>query len=144
MPVKLEIYANSDAFSEQDNIDIDKLYADHPQAQARSCVEHLLTDNHTQFCAARFNDRILGGLLFAQAPADNTAAISYLCVRKATRRRHVAHDLLREMVKSSLVDNTAKIIQTIAAPAAAAELMAFLMSEGFIKDGNNFSLSMTS
>ena len=140
MPVKLEVFERSDAFSVQDKIDLEKLYADFPKPEALLSVESRLSQPNTYFYAARFNDRILGGAILEAHTSD--WAMDFLCVRKVTRRRHVAHDLLREMQKQLAEKNALTLNQTLESPAAHPELMAFLMAEGFSKSGHAFTLAL--
>lgn len=89
MPVRLEAITQP---SEQDLIDLEKIYQDFPAAIESAEVLRQSDAEHVLF-AGRFNDRLLGAMqvVFQQSCAE----IRFLCVREITRRRHVARDMLR-------------------------------------------------
>ena len=141
MPVKLNVFQSAKALSAQDVIDLDKLYCDHPHAADIPAVADLLGHESVSLYAARFNDRLLGAVFLNSQGDSDSWQMQYFCVRKLTRRRHVAHDLLREICQLEHAQG-AQLLQTIDEPGAAPELMAFLMAEGFVKKGNNFTLTL--
>ena len=140
MPVKLEVFEHVNDFSAQDKIDVKKIYTDHPQSNSLEAVESLLSQSQSYFYAARFNDRILGGAVIISQ--NDAWEVSYLCVRKITRRRHVAHDLLRELVKLPKLQEKQALTYTLLKADDSPELAAFLMAEGFRLNNNVFSLAL--
>lgn len=93
MPVVLEKVDNP---SEQDLIDLEKLYNDYPTDFRFSNLQQLLSDNpELSLYGARFNARLLGAVT-TQQTGDNIK-LDHLCVRKVTRQRNVARELLRQL-----------------------------------------------
>ncbi len=91
--------------SEQDNLDLDKLYADAPAQWLQSAPQMKGSDwamNQTlsgkRIALGRFNDRIVcAASLVAQSDSSNQAynyQIQQVCVRSITRHRGVAKQLL--------------------------------------------------
>ena len=87
-----------DAPSDQDRIDLAKIYADAPDwllaphASADALIEAGLASG--TLIAGRFNDRLLGAALLQRDEMD--WRLSYLCVRKLTRGRGVARRIIEE------------------------------------------------
>jgi GNAT superfamily N-acetyltransferase len=99
MPVHLEHISQP---TEQDWIDLGKIYSDAPQEwlinadDIKASLQELL-DNDIWFIAGRFNSRLLGAL---QAQKDgNNIILRHFCVRKITVNRGVAHQMLHHMSK---------------------------------------------
>lgn len=92
MPVYLEKVTKA---SEQDIIDLEKIYCDFPGDVKASELQKQSDSQHLLF-AARFNDRLLGAMQVVFQ--DEVAQINYLCVREVTRKRHVARDMLRLLI----------------------------------------------
>ena len=149
MPVKLETFQSTDEFSAQDNMDLIKLYADHPLTDSLPLMSEALAEGGV-FYAARFNDRILGGLVLT--PRQDSWRLSHLYVRNITRRRHVGQDLLRELLKlPTLVDKTCieyKIelaeLAAVDFDACKSEVADFLLSQKFLKQGSGYQLPIAS
>lgn len=95
MPVIVQVIATP---SEQDLIDLRKIYADAPAwlfapyADADALIEQ--ASRQGRLIAGRFNDRLLGAAILEQL--DDRWRLSHLCVRKVTRERGVARRLLDE------------------------------------------------
>lgn len=79
-------------FSDQDRIDLRKIWPEHDSSS-------LQVDHSHRLYAARFNERLLGAV---RVTLNNTqGTLEALCVREVTRRRGVGHYLLEEV----LLDN---------------------------------------
>ena len=97
MPVLLEHITQP---TEQDWIDLGKIYADAPQewlentSDIKSSLQNLL-DQDIWFIAGRFNARLLGALK-ARKEGD-TIYLSDFCVRKVTVNRGVAHQMMHHI-----------------------------------------------
>jgi hypothetical protein len=143
MPVKLETFQSADTFTAQDNIDLIKLYADHPLADNLPLVTEALEQGGV-FYAARFNDRILGGLVLT--PKQDSWYLSHLYVRNITRRRHVAQDLLRELLKLPGLADKRCIECTLPSGSISAdcqtEVQNFLVAQGFAVQGDSYQLPL--
>jgi GNAT superfamily N-acetyltransferase len=104
MPVYVETVTTP---SEQDRIDLAKIYADAPDwlfaphADGEALVSAGVVKG--ALIAGRFNDRLLGAALLERF-ADRWR-ISHLCVRNITRRRGVAARLLAEARRRAAADN---------------------------------------
>ncbi|HJE27840.1 MAG TPA: PanM family protein [Pseudomonas nitrititolerans] len=87
-----------DAPSDQDRIDLAKIYADAPDwllapyASAEALIEAGLASG--MLIAGRFNDRLLGAALLQRE--EKEWRLSHLCVRKITRGRGVARRIIEE------------------------------------------------
>ena len=87
-----------DAPSDQDRIDLAKIYADAPDwllaphASAEALIAAGLANG--SLVAGRFNDRLLGAALLQREGTD--WRLSHLCVRKVTRGRGVARRIIDE------------------------------------------------
>lgn len=83
----------------QDRIDLDKVW---PDLEMEKLAQHL--DERHRLYAARFNDRLLAGLLLEIAGTHGK--IQRLTVRDVTRRRGVGQYLLEETMRqnSSVAD----------------------------------------
>ena len=91
MPLTLEQVISP---TEQDLIDLEKLFQDYPEQTRWQDVQQWLSENpDTQIFAGRFNDRLLGAVTLTTHA--NEITINHLCVRKVTRQRAVGKDLLR-------------------------------------------------
>lgn len=94
MPVYLEHVQQA---SEQDLIDLQKLYADYPVDFSFDALQqHLQATPGTRLFAGRFNDRLLGAVALTED--GDTALLDHLCVRKLTRQRTVGRELLRNLM----------------------------------------------
>ncbi len=101
MPVTLEALNNP---SEQDLIDLQKVYKDYPLDVDWPTLQELVNkDDNCTLYAIRFNDRLLGAMTITDA-GDNLK-LEHLCVRELTRQRHVGRDLLR-LYKDELTNNS--------------------------------------
>lgn len=96
MPVFLEKISEP---TEQDLIDLKKIYADYPMHEGQPFS---LDKAKGEIFAGRFNDRLLGA--FEVADKGSHVVVVYLCVRKVTRNRHVARDMLRQFLNQLRVD----------------------------------------
>ena len=94
MPVTLETINQA---SEQDLIDLEKVYADYPSDFRWPQMQKILQQDD-QIClyGARFNARLLGAISCKKT--NDHLELNHLCVRKVTRQRHVARDLLRLLI----------------------------------------------
>ncbi len=91
MPVTLE---NIKKPTEQDLIDLNKIYLDYPGELRWTALEKELEKSPAiTLYGARFNARLLAAISFTEY--ENHIELNHLCVRKVTRQRHVARDLLR-------------------------------------------------
>ena len=91
MPVTLEEISQP---SEQDLIDLEKIYQDYPSDLRWGSLQGELQENpRMQLYAARFNARLLAAI--SCTVKDSEIHLNHLCVRKVTRQRHVGRDLLR-------------------------------------------------
>ncbi|MCY1366816.1 PanD maturation factor [compost metagenome] len=112
MPVIVETLNSP---SEQDRVDLAKIYADAPDwllvpyADAAALVEHGLAEG--LLVAGRFNDRLLGAALLVRG--EQHWRLSHLCVRKVTRHRGVARRLVEQ--SALLADKAGKSLH-LAAP----------------------------
>lgn len=94
MPVTLETIRKA---SSQDLIDLDKIYLDYPTDFRWQDIQTALQQDKTlKLFGARFNARLLGAISCQQA--EGYIELNHLCVRKVTRNRHVARDLLRLLI----------------------------------------------
>lgn len=133
MPVHLEHITQP---TEQDWIDLGKIYADAPQewltdaSNIQSSLQQLL-DQGIWLIAGRFNSRLLGAL---KAEKDgNTIYLSHFCVRKITVNRGVAHQMMHHM---STWANKNEL--TLIAKDVPQELASALKNRDFIAKGNDF------
>ncbi len=118
--------------SEQEWLDLEKLYQDYPEPFRVEELRRLLSANPaTRLFVARFNDRILGALTLATTGSNNT--IDHLCVRAVTRRRGVARDLLRQMLAAA--EGSSFLLNSCREEAT---LEALLNPFGFVRQGNQF------
>lgn len=131
MPVYLEPVTTP---SEQDLIDLTKLYADYPTPLNFAELQAALTDdNSLTLYGARFNGRLLGAI--SLKAEDNTALLNHLCVRKVTRQRTVGRELLR-----LILDKTDFRQYRLESCIDDAALDALFSKMGFSKTGNCYSL----
>lgn len=94
MPVVVE---KIDQPGSQDLADLEKIYLDYPAALRFAELQELLAANpDLALYGARFNARILGALTLKKTGSG--FQIDHLCVRKITRRRNVARELLRQVL----------------------------------------------
>lgn len=133
MPVHLEHVTQP---SEQDWIDLGKIYADAPQewlndpSDTKGSLQALL-DQGTWFISGRFNARLLGAMKAEQK--ENEILLSHFCVRNITVNRGVAHQMLHHM--SAWADKNG---YTLIAKEVPEELENSLIKRGFIKENNTF------
>jgi hypothetical protein len=133
MPVHLEHISQP---SEQDWIDLGKIYADAPQQwlsnnnDIKGSLQALL-DQGIWFISGRFNARLLGAM---QAEKEGTnVTLANFCVRKITTNRGVAHQMFHHM--GTWADANG---YTLIAKEVPAELTKALLRRGFIEDGSDF------
>lgn len=95
MPVTLELISTP---SQQDLLDLEKIYNDYPTSLRWPALQQQLADNPaTRLYAGRFNNRLLGAITVR---TDNASLmLENLCVRSITRQRNVARDILRLVMK---------------------------------------------
>lgn len=97
MPVHLEHISQP---TEQDWIDLGKIYADAPQewlsdaSDIKASLQPLL-DKQDWFIAGRFNSRLLGAMKASKE--DNNVILQHLCVRNITTNRGVAHQIMHHL-----------------------------------------------
>ncbi|MET0125516.1 MAG: acetyl-CoA sensor PanZ family protein [Pseudomonas caspiana] len=100
MPIVVE-YLQSATYQAQG--DLQKIYRDAPRwlltpfADALELIENCLEDD--TLLVAHLNDRLLGAARLQRH--DSVWELSHLCVRKATRRRGLAEQLIRQAQKSA-------------------------------------------
>ena len=94
MPVKIEKALHP---SEQDLIDLEKIYLDYPTTFRFPDLQSLLaSQSTTSLYVGRFNNRLVGALSIT---VDHQSAhLNHLCTRKITRQRNVAKDMLRQLL----------------------------------------------
>lgn len=133
MPVHLEHISQP---TEQDWIDLGKIYSDAPQewlenpSDIKSTLQKLL-DQGIWFIAGRFNSRLLGALK-AEKDGSNIY-LSHFCVRKVTINRGVAHQMLHHM--GTWADQNG---YTLIAKDVPSELSIPMKNRNFIEKDNNF------
>lgn len=124
MPVTLELIAPPSA---QDLIDLEKIYTDYPiELPWKVIAKQLENDSELRLYAGRFNDRLLGACTVKER--DNTLEITHLCVRKITRKRHVARDILRLLLE---VETAKRVTAPFCQEAPAVDIL--FTNAGFIK-----------
>ena len=138
MPVSLESIGTMSQQSQQDRIDLEKIYADYPTEQRLVDVQKFVQDTtHCQWFAARFNARLLGALTLTIS--GHNATINHLCVRAITRKRHVGRDLLRLMIAQYPL--LTYHLQNCLTDKKQSETLAQLMHQaGFSQHGTSFTL----
>ncbi len=97
MPVHLE-HINQP--SEQDWIDLGKIYADAPQEWFSNSQDikgslQALLDQQVWFIAGRFNSRLLGAMQAFKS--DEIVTLQHFCVRNITINRGVAHQMMHHL-----------------------------------------------
>jgi len=146
MPVRLNRYRQDDALSTQDRLDLDKLYQDYPLDFSASSFLAAMNDELAEWFAGRFNDRLIAGVLVKQQ--GDSLLLDYLCVRKVTRLRRVASDLLRETIKAIKADPQLSNVQQLELRFDASDetmkaaLHALLSPYGFTYSEGGFRLSL--
>lgn len=91
MPVILDHVTQA---SEQDLIDLEKIYADYPAATRWADIQNKVANNSgIKLYAGRFNDRLLGAVTAKNE--NGKLVLNDFCVRAITRKRFVARDILR-------------------------------------------------
>lgn len=125
MPVILEVFRADQALSGADHQDLERLRADHP---APGDTAQQRWQKGQWLVAGRFNDRILSAAWVEdQHPWWR---IDDLCVRKMTRRRGVARQLLTLLIRQAEQAGRGLIL----AADEAAEVMAPLLQQlGFVR-----------
>ena len=133
MPVHLEHISQP---TEQDWIDLGKIYTDAPQewlsnaSDIKASLQQLL-DKGTWIIAGRFNSRLLGAL---QAEKEgNNIILRNFCVRKVTVNRGVAHQMLHHM--GTWADENGYVLVAKDVPT---ELANALKNRHFISKDNDF------
>ena len=81
-----------DTFSEQDYLDLGKIWPEYP-------ADSLRVDETHRIYAARFNDRLLGAVRVLLNGTEGT--MDSLRVREVTRRRGVGHYLIEEAIRDN-------------------------------------------
>ena len=79
-------------FSEQDYLDLAKIWPEYP-------ADSLRVDESHRIYAARFNDRLLGAVRVTLRGTEG--AMDSLRVREVTRRRGVGHYLIEETIRDN-------------------------------------------
>lgn len=133
MPVYLEHISQP---TEQDWIDLGKIYADAPQewlSDASDIKASLqpLVDQQTWVIGARFNSRLLGAMRASKE--ENNVILQHLCVRNITRNRGVAHQLMHHV--NSWADENG---YTLIAKELPEELTNSLINRGFTEQNGDF------
>lgn len=128
MPVFIEKVTSP---SEQDLIDLEKLYLDYPTSFRFSDMQQLLqkTPSLTLY-GARFNGRLLAALT-----VNESGQIDHLCTRAITRQRGVGKELLRQLLRDC--PDTAFTFTSCISSTAIAPLF---LQAGFSQNGNTFTL----
>lgn len=133
MPVHLEHISQP---TEQDWIDLEKIYTDAPQewlsnsSDIKSSLQALL-DNDYWLIAGRFNSRLLGAM---QATKDGSnITLSHFCVRNVTINRGVAHQMLHHISKWADENGYNLIAKDVPA-----NLFKSLIKRNFIQKENDF------
>jgi predicted acetyltransferase len=129
MPVTLE---RIDCSKQQDLIDLEKVYNDYPTELRWVDLQQKLANNtQLRLYAGRFNDRLLGAITVEQQ--GNALILDHLCVRKITRQRHVARDILRLLLQ------TEKAKQYKLTPCVESEgLDKLLNNAGFVRNQDTY------
>lgn len=141
MPVTLETI---DATAEQDLIDLQKIYEDYPTAlrwpELNATLNTQPDNAQTKLYAARFNARLLGSIS-CQLSHNGNALLDHLCVRKVTRQRHVARDLLRLLLQELKSNNVKQV--TLQCCIDSEGLSKTLLQAGFTQQDQLFTLQLT-
>lgn len=131
MPVTLETVANP---TEQDLVDLEKIYADYPPATDWASLQQTLEQNPAMtLYAGRFNNRLLGAVSVTEE--DGNLALNHLCVRAITRERHVGRDILR-LLLAKYPEKSFSLKLCTDSPATEK----LLANAGFEQQGNTFVL----
>ena len=133
MPIKLEQLQQPNA---EDIKDLVKIYQDYPDTADYSPeqLQQWLAENlqkGKQLLVGRFNSRLaVAG--FLTETADSGLELSQLCVRKATRQRGVARQLIQLLMLSPLLLNKSLSLSASAEPCP---LDTLLKELGFTSQG---------
>ncbi len=97
MPISIERYQDLSLLSERDRDDLYKIYQEAPSwmfagEAPEGFVERKLANNPGELFVARFNDRLLGSCWLIED--QGAMRIKWLTVRKTTRRRGVARQMI--------------------------------------------------
>lgn len=131
MPVILEPIT---APTEQDLLDLEKIYADFPGDLRWPEVEQKLRANPAMnLYGALFNGRLIGAV--AITARGDEADIDYLCVRTVTRRRGVGREIIRQLLAKTLFNSFSLVTDS-----DNKALAQFLDHTGFNHDGHRFTL----
>ncbi len=105
MPVHIEWIESP---SEQDWLDLEKLYKDAPAQWFEGVCEHTAQDyiaikkqQDYKIVAGRFNDRLIVGATLKVQQGQSSYLLEELCVRSATRKRGVARQMLTRLCQWS-------------------------------------------
>lgn len=100
MPVFM-VKADTKALKEQPSwqVDLNKIYSEGTCEDAEAFINQALAKPNSWFAGALFNDHLLGSVLVTQE--ENKWQLSYLSVRKVTRRRGVAKRLLDLLIEQA-------------------------------------------
>ena len=132
MPVVLQPVT---APSEQDLLDLGKIYNDYPSdLQWPELQQQLENQPETTLYGALFNGRLIGALTVTDQ--GDSAELDHLCVRSVTRRRGVGREMIRQ-----LLTKTAFASFTLHTDSNNEALQAFLNHTGFQQNGNCFRLN---
>jgi ribosomal protein S18 acetylase RimI-like enzyme len=129
MPIILEQISHPDA---EDRNDLIKIYQDYPKTLGDSrqnslgeWIDQRLADGQTLF-AGRFNGRLLAAIWGSSD--QQQLQLEYLCVRKLTRRRGVARQLLTLLIKRA---KQQQLKLTVRQPLVSIELSSLLKELDF-------------
>lgn len=133
MPVYLEHISQP---SEQDWIDLEKIYADAPQEWLSNADDikaslQPLIDQQTWIIGGRFNSRLLGAMQASKE--ENSVTLQHLSVRNVTKNRGVAHQLMHHV--NSWADENSYTLIAKGVPAALANS---LIKRGFSEQDGHF------
>ncbi len=140
MPVRLNRYASTSELSEQDNIDLQKLYADYPVSFDQAKFEQVINAEGAELFAGRFNDRLIAAILVVKT--SDVVHLKYFCVRAVTRDRRVASDLLRESLKVLKQECAGSKLLLESCVENNQALEAVLNPQGFELSGQKFIVSL--
>lgn len=132
MPVTLEAISNP---SEQDLLDLDKIYTDYPTDLRWPALQQQLSANpQLRLYAGRFNNRLLGAITVREE--NGQLLLENLCVRRITRQRNVARDIVRLVLKK---ETAAQYCVPVCKPSAGLEKL--LSNAGFVRRNDAFILT---
>lgn len=100
MPIAIEQYQDLTQLTAQDREDLSKIYQEAPSwmfddSDAEAFLAERLARNPGELFVARFNDRLLGSCWLL--PDQGALRVKWLTVRKTTRRRGVAKQMINHL-----------------------------------------------